>query len=151
MREADAGLEVRVPVKAGPRVVGASFVRKMWAPEGIPQPRQRGRVLRADEIYASNAREIFVCQPQRGADTAEGESVRDADPVAAGPRACRPVTEREVQMLLGFFRTGRNDGGSFDAGIQLALERLLIDPSFLLRIHRVPPGWRQDKRIASAT
>ena len=162
MREADTGLEVRVPVTAGPRVVGASFVRKMWASEGIPQPRQRGRVLRADEIYASNARvgkvdivgpyqisgpgdtpsrrEIFVCQPQLGADSAEEEACATQILSRLARRAYRrPVTEREVEMLLGFFSTGRNDGGSFDAGIQLALERLLIDPNFLLRIHRVPP------------
>ena len=34
----DAGLEVRVPVEAGPHVVGVSFVREMWEPEGLPQP-----------------------------------------------------------------------------------------------------------------
>jgi hypothetical protein len=39
----DAGLEVRVPVDAGPRVVGVSFVREMWEPEGLPQPLQRGQ------------------------------------------------------------------------------------------------------------
>ena len=38
----DAGLEVRVPVQAGPRVVGVSFVREMWEPEGLPQPRATG-------------------------------------------------------------------------------------------------------------
>ena len=164
VREADKGLEVRVPVKAGPRLVSVSFVRKMWAREGIPQPRQRGRTLRASERYAENAgvgavdiggpyqiagpgdtpsrREIFVCQPQLGADAAEEEEDACATQILSrlARRAYRrPVTEREVQMLLGVFTTGRNDGGSFDAGIQLALERLLIDPNFLLRIHRVPP------------
>ena len=47
----DAGLEVRVPVSAGPRVVGVSFVRELWEPEGLPQPLQRGRVLTNDQIY----------------------------------------------------------------------------------------------------
>ena len=41
----DAGLEIRVPVEAGPRVVGVSFVRELWEPEGLPQPLQRGRVI----------------------------------------------------------------------------------------------------------
>ena len=39
----DAGLLVRVSVEAGPRVVGVSFVRELWEPEGLPQPLQRGR------------------------------------------------------------------------------------------------------------
>src|ERR1700730_15783071 len=48
----------------------------------------------------------------------------------------RPVTKADVQMLLQFFNSGRHDGGSFDTGIQFALERLLVDPDFLLRVHR---------------
>ena len=82
----DAGLEVRVPVEAGPRVVGVSFVRELWEPEGLPQPLQRGRVLTNDQVYMDYAnvgsvqiggpytvagpakdtpsrRAIFVCQP----------------------------------------------------------------------------------------
>ena len=42
--DADASLEVRVPITAGPHLVGVSFVRQMWEPEGLPQPLQRGRV-----------------------------------------------------------------------------------------------------------
>jgi len=41
---------------------------------------------------------------------------------------------------LAFFADGRREGGSFDAGIQLALERVLVDPDFLLRVHRDPPS-----------
>src|ERR1700723_3685017 len=47
----DAGLEVRLPVKAGARVVGVSFVREMWEPEGLPQPVQLGRVISNDQVY----------------------------------------------------------------------------------------------------
>ena len=51
----DAGLEVRIPVKAGSRVVGVSFVREMWEPEGLPQPLQLGRVIANDQVYMGNA------------------------------------------------------------------------------------------------
>ena len=50
----------------------------------------------------------------------------------------RPVTKRDVDTLLQFFDQGRKDRGSFDHGIQFALERMLVDPDFLLRIHRDP-------------
>jgi mono/diheme cytochrome c family protein len=86
----DLGLEVQVPVQAGPRVVGVSFVRDLWEPEGVPQPLQRGRVLTNDNLYMENAAvhsveiggpfrtgqsvsdtpsrsEIFKCHPQLGA------------------------------------------------------------------------------------
>ena len=53
----------------------------------------------------------------------------------------RPPTAGDIETLLGFYRDGRaKDGGSFDTGIQLALERLLVDPDFLLRVHEDPPG-----------
>src|SRR5437764_870751 len=51
----DAGLEVRVPVGAGPHLVGVSFVRELWAPEGLPQPLQRGRVITDDQVYMGYA------------------------------------------------------------------------------------------------
>ncbi len=48
------------------------------------------------------------------------------------------MTKTDVQPLLEFFDSGRHDGDSFDSGIQFALERILSDPDFLLRIHQ--PG-----------
>src|SRR6266851_6816059 len=52
----DAGLDIRVPVGAGPHVVGVSFVRELWEPEGLPQPLQRGRVIADDQVYMDFAK-----------------------------------------------------------------------------------------------
>jgi hypothetical protein len=49
----------------------------------------------------------------------------------------RPVTDGEVETLMDFYASGRRDG-DFDAGIQFALERMLVDPDFLFRIERDP-------------
>jgi len=160
----DAGLEVRVPVKAGPRVVGVSFVRELWEPEGLPQPLQRGRVITDDEVYMdyANVGSVQIGGPYETAGPAKDTPSRRAifvcqpGPGAAEERACatkilarmarlayrRPSTKADVQTLLEFFDAGRHDGGSFDTGIQYALERLLVDPDFLLRVHRSPatPG-----------
>jgi mono/diheme cytochrome c family protein len=161
MRSADKNLDVRVPVKAGPHKINATFVRKMGEFEGIRQPRQRGRVLRADEVYMSNAalglvevhgpynitgpgdtpsrREVFVCQPKPNASAAEESACATKILNRLARRAYRrPVTPAETQMLLTFFANGKRDGKSFDAGIQLAVERLLVDPNFLVRVYRVP-------------
>jgi hypothetical protein len=51
----------------------------------------------------------------------------------------RPSTPADVRTLLDFFKAGRKDG-NFDAGIQRALERVLVEPEFLLRIERTPSG-----------
>ena len=152
----DAGLDVRVPVTAGPRVIGVSFVREHWEPEGLPQPLQRGRVLTNDQLYMGYAavgaveiggphrvapttantasrRRIFVCEPTSADDTACADRILSRMARLAYRRA---VTPADRQILIGFYAAGRKDGGTFDAGIQFALERMLVDPDFLLRVHR---------------
>ena len=51
----------------------------------------------------------------------------------------RPVTERDMHALLGFYQAGRAEAG-FEAGIQRGLERILAAPSFLFRVEREPAG-----------
>jgi mono/diheme cytochrome c family protein len=160
--EGDAGLEVRLPIDAGPHVVGVSFVREMFEPEGLPQPLQRGRVITNDQIYMDHAavglvqiggpyqvtrapidtpsrRAVFVCQPQRAAD--ERACATKILTRMARLAYRRPVTKTDQQTLLAFFDRGRQEiAGSFDTGIQFALERMLVDPDFLLRVHRDPSG-----------
>jgi hypothetical protein len=43
-----------------------------------------------------------------------------------------------VQTLLGFYDRARRDG-NFEAGIQAALERVLVSPQFLYRVEHDPP------------
>ncbi len=160
---ADDHLEVRVEVEAGPRVVGVSFVRRLWEPEGVFQAHQAGEVLSNDEAYYGNAavdsvsiggphdvtgssdtpsrRAIFICRPggpESPADDDEAPCARRILLRLARLAYRRPVTEADVETLLEFFEQGRSEGAGFDAGVQLALERLLVDPDFLLRVELDP-------------
>jgi len=155
----DAGLQLRVPVPAGLHVVGVSFVRELWEPEGLPQPLQRGRVIANDQVYMdyANVGALQIGGPfARSAAGAVSSSRRDVfacdSPGAAGQRACasrilsttarhayrRPVTTADVQTLLEFYDSGRKGGADFRGGVQFALERMLVDPEFLLRVYRDP-------------
>ena len=157
----DVGLEVRLPIEAGERVVGVSFVRALWEPEGLPQPLQRGRVLTNDQIYMGYAavgsveiggpyevsgsvantpsrQAIFSCRPTSAAADDERPCAREILLRFARRAYRRPVTEADLATLLEFFDIGRRDGGRFDSGIQFTLERLLVDPDFLLRVQRDP-------------
>ena len=75
--DGDAGLEVSVPVTAGSRVVGVSFVRQLWEPEGLPQPLQRGRVITNDEVYMgyANVASVQIGGPY-GSDAVQGPRSR---------------------------------------------------------------------------
>jgi mono/diheme cytochrome c family protein len=175
----DAGLELRTEIEAGPHVVAATFVRELWEPEGLPQPQQRGRVLTNDELYMDYAsvgsvqiggpyqiarsitgtpsrRAIFVCHPHQAAarwrDVEERACAATILSRLARLAYRRPLNKADVQTLLEFFDRGRHDGGSFDAGIQFALERVLVDPDFLLRVYRDPQSQSTvDGRASTAT
>ena len=157
----DAHLEARMPVDAGPHVVGVSFVRDLWEPEGLPQPLQRGRVITNDQIYMDHAsvgavsiggpfqttgltetpsrRRIFSCQPSDRTDGADRTCATEILTRLARRAYRRPVTPGDISSLLDFFWAGREDGGGgFNAGIQFGLERMLVDPDFLLRVYRDP-------------
>jgi len=159
MNTGDAGLDVRFPAKAGQRTVGVSFVRRLFEADGVLQPRNRGYGRFVDERYDENPgveqvaiggpytvegpgdtasrREVFVCQP----DVAADESACASRILSRLARRAyrRPVRDAEVATLMEFYASGRRDG-DFDAGIQFALERMLVDPEFLFRIERDPPG-----------
>ena len=51
MQTEDESLEIRVPVQAGPRVVGVSYIREHLEPEDDPRPPERGRLLGNDDVY----------------------------------------------------------------------------------------------------
>src|SRR5712691_3370634 len=169
---ADANLEVRVPVKAGPHVVGAAFLpTEDPEPEGVIRGRSRvefgkrggknaepgvGSVTISGPYNAKSLGEtpsrkkIFGCHPA-GIEQ-DGNTLKPVSPNAArDEEACatkvlstlahrayrRPVTDADLQHLLRFYKTGQSKGG-FEAGIELALERLLVGPEFLFRDERDP-------------
>ena len=153
--------EVRLRVPAGSRQIGVTFVERMVAPEGVGPARLpvssisyggvRGAEARVEGIdvagpyHATGAgdtasrRRIFICRPaaDANADTAEA-CAADILSTLATRAYRRPVTGGDIATLLQFYRDGRMETGTFDGGIQFALERMLLDPSFLVRVERDP-------------
>jgi mono/diheme cytochrome c family protein len=161
MHTADAGFEVRLPVKAGEHEVGISFVRRYWEPEGVLQPPQIGFARTTNEYYHGNPgvefvmiggpygavshgdspsrRKIFVCTPNSPA--AEEPCARKILSALATRAYRRPVTGQDLSALLEFYRSGRAER-NFDTGIERGLERILAAPSFLFRLEEVPAHTR---------
>jgi len=151
-------LEVRVPVKAGPRVITATFIKKTDAlAESVRQPfaRPHGEgdyllyqphlgtvaitgpfnVTGVDDTPAR--RRIFVCRPSSSAE--EGPCARQILSTLARRAYRRPVAENDLDDLAAFYNEGREADG-FDAGIERALRALLVSPDFLFRVVSDPPG-----------
>jgi mono/diheme cytochrome c family protein len=157
MHAADAGLEVRTHLSAGPHVVSVSFVDSPWEPEGIAQPLQVDFGRGSDEQYDGYAavdaltihgpystgtagdtpsrRRIFVCRPKQAAD--EASCARTIVSALARRAYRRPPTAAELDTLLGFYDAARQQR-DFEGGIQAALERMLVSFNFLFRIEGHP-------------
>ena len=161
-RPADADLVVRVPVAAGPHVVGAAFVSQgAGLVERHRQPFLKVHITVGGDqrtqpnLYAitvtgpfdatgpgdtPSRRRIFTCRPAEDAAPADERACAAEILGTLARRAYRrPATGADVDLLLGFYQDGRADGG-FEPGIEMALRRLLVSPEFLLRVERDPAG-----------
>ena len=52
----------------------------------------------------------------------------------------RSVTDGDVDSLLAFYQQERTKTGNFEAGIEMALRRILADPEFIFRFEPTPAG-----------
>ena len=155
-----------IHVKAGLHTVGVTFLATNYAPDtninhvferatietgGIPGyvffPHV-GKVKIEGPVNATRAsdtpsrRRILVCTPPAGA-TARQETACARTILSTLARRAyrRPVTAADVDPLLEFYTSGRKDG-SFDAGIEKALRRLLADPEVVFRREVGPASLR---------
>ena len=160
-RTADKILEVRFPAPAGPHMVGVAFVKETSVPEGPLLPRMtqydllqyKGGAPGVANISIGgpynakgmgetpSRRKIFVCRPN---------TVRQEEPCArqilstlARRAYRRPLTDQDIQTLLGFYKVGANKGG-FEEGIRRALARILVGPEFLFRMEFDPENVAAD-------
>lgn len=142
--------EYEFQVKSGKHRLTFSFINDFYDPDN-PDPRRRDRnaylhwievagpIGEPDELPESH-RLLTAVKP------GEGRSVRDAAHAnlkAFLPRAFRrPVTDAEISQFTRFAEMAVEQGDSFAAGMQVALQAVLVSPSFLFRIEdRTPqPG-----------
>jgi len=149
----DGKLEFPLTLKAGPKLVGVAFLQRTEArDEATLRPRTRSRgtqpaiasvtITGPHNPTASgdspSRRRIFVCRPTGPAD--ERPCATRILSTLARRAYRRPVTDQDMQDLLPFYASGR-EAGSFDLGIQKALERMLVSSQFLFRIEH--PGVRR--------
>ncbi len=161
--DADPDVQVRLPLRAGPREIVVAFLPKSGAQhEGLVRSTRPGRgrqpaiasVTVSGPFGADGAgdtpsrRRIFVCRPSTRASADEQRAcAREIATTLARRAYRRPVTDEDLERLLPFYEQGLTEGG-FERGIQRALERLLVSPEFLFRIERDPEGIAADTAYA---
>jgi mono/diheme cytochrome c family protein len=100
-------------------------------------------------------RRVFLCRPPSRSALRRDPPASDAGGSAtAEETACarqilstlarrafrRAPTEADLVPLLGFYQQERDKTGNFEAGIEMALRRILADPEFVFRFEPTPAG-----------
>ena len=81
-------------------------------------------------------RKIFTCRPNAGQD--ETSCARQILTTLVRRAYRRPETPNDVELMLSFFQKGRNKSGSFEGGIESAIQLILASPEFLVRFEADP-------------
>jgi hypothetical protein len=155
--------ELRVPVKAGPRAVGVTFVKRASVEvvqrgyrrllekpmssgaEGglvitVPHLRQvtiSGPFDPSGPGDTPSRRAVFTCRPQAASE--EPACARAILARLARRAFRRPVTDQDVDKLFAFYTQARTEGEGFEQGIERGIRRLLMSADFLVRVSADPP------------
>jgi len=153
-KDPDSHLKARLAVKAGTRTLVATFVKDTVMPEGIIERRRDetnffegvGGIsvagpydVQGPGATASRDR-IFICRP---AAPAEEQACAERILASLAHRAYRrPINANDLPPLLALYQRGAQGGGSgggFEAGVRLALQKILVSPEFIFRMELDPP------------
>ena len=160
----DVALQLRFQVRAGAHLLGVAFVDTPWYMEGVgvsrlpaasdgysagtESGRDYGKIqMGIDSVTVSGPfnsitpedspprSRILTCRPATAHEEAPCASAILSRLAKRAFR--RPVSARDLETLMAFYESGHARGG-FDTGIQRAIERLLVSPSFLVRVEGQP-------------
>jgi mono/diheme cytochrome c family protein len=107
-----------------------------------------GPINPAGAETSASYKRVFTCRPASAKGSGEAGPAKAAD---EGPCARsilstlarrayrRPVTDADMKVLMDFYAQGRAKG-TFDTGVEMALQRILVSPSFLFRTEFDPPA-----------
>jgi mono/diheme cytochrome c family protein len=160
----DVRLEFRLKVKAGPQAIGVAFLSKAHT---INEDLVRRPVSSTYDVFIGmqygystaphlsrvvitgpynptaitdtpSRKRVFVCRPTSAADEASCARQIIASLVRRAYR--RAPTDADVEPLVAFAQEERKKTNNFEAGIEIALRRILADPEFIFRFEPPPAG-----------
>ncbi len=151
--------EVRVPMRAGEHAVGLTFIANTFIPhlflnrsyrrsilddnpvEGIMQSPQISQITIQGPSKGSpprdtpSRRKILSCTPSSARD--ELSCARTILSTIARKAYRRPLNENDIPAFMNFYQAGRQNG-SFEDGIERALQFVLAHPEFVFRTEKAP-------------
>jgi len=159
-QEGNGGRTPAIPIKAGFHRVGVTFIATTDLPDtGLNKSFQRtmnspgaiagytfyppvGQVFiegpyKGVPATSKQSRDkIFECYPQSVRQ--ETNCARQIITTLVNGAFRRPAEKADLDVMMDFYLAGREEGGSFDYGIEAALQRILVDPEFIYRSELEP-------------
>jgi hypothetical protein len=147
----EAGLRIRLPVKAGTHSIVTAFEKDTVLQEGIIFKPRADAVQAHFEGVGSisisgpfnvhgpgatlSRDKIFICQP---AAASEEQACAEKLLTNLARRAYRrPVSADDLPQLMALYKQGAEIGG-FESGVRLALQKILVSPEFIFRAELDP-------------
>ncbi|MHB0957923.1 MAG: DUF1592 domain-containing protein [Pirellulaceae bacterium] len=138
-----------VAAKAGRHAVGVAFLNDYYRPAAenqagedrnmyVAQVEVEGPIGTGSAEMPHAHQRIFVVVPGETVGYEEAAAAILARLATAAFR--RPATAQEVERLVSLVGLAQHQGDSFEAGIQLALQAILVSPHFLFRVELDPEG-----------
>lgn len=129
--------------KGGDPGIGEVTITGPYNPTGIGETPSRRRIFTCypggNESAESPIQMVSFGIGNVGHENEEESCAREILSRLARRAYRRPVSDDEVEALLGLYRKGHSQEG-FEGGIRMALQGLLVSPGFLFRIERDPAG-----------
>jgi mono/diheme cytochrome c family protein len=156
--------ELRLPVKAGHRTVGFTFLANTHIPGDDLNHHYLRSVLDTNPIpgfiFYPQVGQVKILGPYNGTaatDTPSRKNILTCTPVApqdedgcartiltrlARQAFRRPITAEDARTLMEFYQSGRGKAGTFEDGIERGLQGILSDPEFVFRSEAPPSRLR---------
>jgi mono/diheme cytochrome c family protein len=146
---ADQHLKARMRATAGPHQLGVTFLKNPSSLLEIGrQPYQAHYNTHRHPRISPAVFQVSITGPYRAEGhennrqrTTEDEEARARRTLARLMRRAyrRPVVDADFRKPMELYRQARAESG-FDAGLEMALSAILVNPQFLFRIEADPPG-----------
>lgn len=133
--------------KPGKHSLAISFDNDFYEPQGPEGNKDRNLLLHrirvigpqefGSQVSVAHRNFFFVYPTKR---EQEAEAARQLLAVWSSRFFRRPTSGGEVDALLKIYSTVRSEGGSFESGLQVALQAIMVSPKFLYKVERPAPA-----------
>ncbi|MFM7072725.1 MAG: DUF1592 domain-containing protein [Planctomycetota bacterium] len=148
-----AEYEIRLNLAKGPHRIAVAFLNDYYMPNATDPKLKGDRNLHVerlvvigpigalpDDLPESHRRILFKPLPPKATRDQQREHAKELLRPLASRAFRRRATDPELDRLAKLFDLARDSGDSFERSMQVAIQAILVAPSFLFRVEQDPPA-----------